>query len=287
VPIAAITLEFDPLLRLTDDLTLRWQAVAIAAIVLVALILAGWLARRAGLRPDDLLFMTVAAVPGALVGGRLGYVILHLDYYGANKALILDPAQGSLELGLGVVGGLASASYVAMLLGAPIGRWARVVTPSLLLVLGAGKLAMLLGGAGQGQPADSQWAVSFSGPGPWGSLAPELAAHPSQAYEGIATLAVLAVLTVIQAAGFLRRPDGRVLLLGLAGWALARSFVSLTWRDAPVLGGLNAGSVVALLLALGASLGFVTLSVWQGSGRRRGASGNEVDWADPSARPRF
>jgi phosphatidylglycerol:prolipoprotein diacylglycerol transferase len=287
VPIAVITLEFDPLLHLTDDLALRWQAVAIAAVVLAGLVLAGWLARRDGLRADDLLFMAVAAVPGALVGGRLGYVILHLEFYGANKALILDPAQGSLELGLGVVGGVASASYVALLLGAPIGRWARVVAPSLLLILGAGKLAMLLGGAGQGQPDDATWAVAFGGPGPWGSLAPELPAHPSQAYEGIATLVVLAALTVVQAAGFLRQPDGRVLFLGLAGWALARSAISLTWRDASVLGDLNAGSLIALLVGLGALIGYAIRVVWPSSGFGRRSSRHDVEWADPSSRPRF
>ena len=40
------------------------------------------------LRPDDLLFIAVAAIPGAVAGGRIGYLILHYDYYSANSAAL-------------------------------------------------------------------------------------------------------------------------------------------------------------------------------------------------------
>ena len=41
---------------------------------------------------------------------------------------LIDPAVGGLELGLAVVGGLATAAIVAALLGSSVGRWAHVVT---------------------------------------------------------------------------------------------------------------------------------------------------------------
>lgn len=285
MPIAAITLAFDPILRL-GDVAVRWQTVALVGVVFVGLVLAGLIARRNGLRPDDLLFIAVAAVPGAIVGGRLGYVLLHLDYYGSNKVAILDPAQGSLELALAVVGGVASGTYVATLLGAPVGAWLRAATPSLLLMLGAGKLAMVLGGAGQGQPTDADWAVAFAGPGPWASLAPDVAAHPSQAYEGIATLAVLAVLTAGGMAGAFRRADGQLFLVGLAGWGLVRAGASTTWRDPAVAGPLGMGGLIALVVAAGAVAGW--LLVARRAGRvSAGGTMRDVEWADPAARPRF
>ena len=120
---------------------------------------------------------------------------------GRTLEAIVDPAQGSLELSLAIVGGTLSGAYVAGLLGAPIGRWLRAAALPLLFVLGSGKLAMVLGGSGQGLPSDLPWATAYVGPGPWGSLAPALPSHPSQLYEGIATLAVLAVLTLALASG--------------------------------------------------------------------------------------
>ena len=74
MPIAVIAFDFDPLLHLAEGLVVRWQTVALAAVIAAALIAAGWIARRVDLRPDDLLFIAVGIVPGAVIGGRLGYV---------------------------------------------------------------------------------------------------------------------------------------------------------------------------------------------------------------------
>ena len=257
VPIVVIAFDFDPLFRLADALVVRWQTIALAMVIVAALIAAGVTARRAGLRPDDLLFIAVGTVPGAVVGGRLGYALLHLDYYATDPMAVFDPAGGGLELGLAVAGGLLTAGYVGRLLGAPIGPWSRVAALPVLFALGAGKLTMVLGGAGQGRPTDSAWATAYLGPGPWSSLAPALPSHPSQAYEGIATLALLLAVVAVLAAGRRApfRPDGRLLLIGLGAWAIVRLAASLTWRDPPIVGPLNAGSLIA------AGLGVVSFAL--------------------------
>jgi phosphatidylglycerol---prolipoprotein diacylglyceryl transferase len=289
VPIANLLFEFDPVLRLADGLVLRWQTVALVGVIAAALIVTGLIARREGLRPDDLLFISVATVPGALVGGRLGYVLLHLEYYGANRTAVFDPGQGSLELGLAVIGGALSGAYVAALLGAPLGHWMRTTALPLLLLLGAGKLAMVLGGAGQGQPVDLAWATAYSGGGPWGSLAAAVPAHPAQAYEGLATLALLLALTLARVAGAFEARDGRLLVLAIGGWAVIRAVVSTTWRDPILAAGLNAAGLVAVAIAVGAGIVFVVMSRRRSSaGATTNAGGSrDVTWADPEARPRF
>jgi phosphatidylglycerol:prolipoprotein diacylglycerol transferase len=287
VPIAVIAFDFDPLFRLGDDLAVRWQTAALVAILAAGLVVAGLIARREGLRTDDLLFIAVASVPGAVVGGRLGYVLLHLDYYGAHSQAILDPSQGSLELALGIVGGMLSGSYVASLLGAPIGTWLQALTLPLLFVLGAGKLAMVLGGAGQGQPADLPWATAYLGQGPWGSLAAELPSHPSQAYEGIAALAVLLMLTLALATDAIEGRDSRLFFAGLGAWAVARAAIALTWRDPAVLAGLNAGSLIAIAVALGCALAWLIVVRRRPRSQAASAGPRDIQWADPETRPRF
>ena len=248
MPIAIIAFDFDPLLRIADALVVRWQTIALAIVIAAALFAAGAMARRAALRSDDLLFIAVGIVPGAVIGGRLGYALLHLDYYGADPLAIFDPAGGGLELGLAVAGGLLTAGYVAKLLDAPIGAWLHVAVLPLLFALGAGKLTMVLGGAGQGQPSGAAWATAYLGPGPWASLAPSLPSHPSQAYEGVATLIVLVLAVSILAArgNPSGSPDGRAFFFGVAAWAFVRAAASLTWRDPAIVGPLNAGTLIAL-----------------------------------------
>ncbi len=287
MPTAVVTFGFDPIAHPFGDLVVPWGVLALAGVLIVSLVLAGLLARSAGVRSDDLAFIAVGAVPGAVVGGRLGYVLLHWDYYGTRTGALLDPAVGSLELGLAVLGGLMTASYVCRLLGAPVGRWLHVATAPLLFALGAGKLTMVLTGAGQGAPSDAPWATAYAGPGPWGSLAPALSSQPSQAYEGVATLVILAGLTLVMLAGVFERHDGRALFVALGAWAMMRAVVSATWRDPVLAGGLNGGGLIAIGAVLVATVGFAWIVALGPRRRLRAERAAEVRWADPEAQSRF
>ncbi|HYN48378.1 MAG TPA: hypothetical protein VER83_05885, partial [Candidatus Nanopelagicales bacterium] len=131
--LAAIVLDFDPYLRLGDR-AVRWETLAIAAAVLVGMVAMALVAGRTPtgglligeeelpeeeregpwhLRRDDLMFIILGAVPGAVILGRLGYGLLQVDYYAGDWRALLDPGQGSLELTLAVVGGTLTAVYVA------------------------------------------------------------------------------------------------------------------------------------------------------------------------------
>jgi prolipoprotein diacylglyceryltransferase len=281
VPLNVIVLEFDPIFRL-GDIEMRLETVGLAVVLVMSLLVAAFVARatpaggdplerNARLRADDLLFVTMGALPGAVVSGRLGYVLLHLDYYGTHPAFIVDPAYGSLELTLGVAGGVLSAAYVLRLLGAPLGRWAHVAIFPLLLALGAGKLVQVLGGDGQGLPTEVPWGTLYVGDGPWGSLGSDIASHPSQVYEGIAVLLVLQLMTVLVARGAFRAADGSALLVGLALWSLVRMAVATTWRDAGVVGPVR----VEQLLALGLGMACTALLVGRG---RTGIAGLARRW---------
>jgi phosphatidylglycerol:prolipoprotein diacylglycerol transferase len=294
VPAAVIELAFDPIVRLAD-LAVRLETLALAGAIATALLLAAWLARSAPADPvgsgasaatlglEDLLFTVLGILPGAFLGGRLGYVLIHLDYYVGHPASIIDPSQGSLELGLAVAGGALSGSYVASLLGGSIGQRLHLATVPLLVGLGLGKLAMALGGDGQGSATEDSWATAYLGDGPWGSLAAAIPAHPAQVYEALATLLVLGLVVLVMAV----RPDvprdGRLLLFALVLWSVGRTLVAMTWRDPPVVGPLRAGQLIAIGLAAAyAALLIATLIRGrQGSLAQRTT---EPEWPDPAER---
>jgi phosphatidylglycerol---prolipoprotein diacylglyceryl transferase len=267
VPLAVITFDFDPLVEIAS-LTVRWETIAIACAVLLAVVVAAALAfsdrrgRDGPLRRDDMLFILVAIVPAAVVGGRLGYVLIHLDYFRVNPDRILDPSAGGLELGLAVVGGLLAGLVVAALLGLPVGRWLHVAAVPLLLVLGLGKLSNVLGGTGQGEPSVVDWATAYLGPGPWGSLGPEIPSHPAQVYEAAATgVALLVLLATAFVLSPIRR-DGRLFFLALGLWAIGRLAAAFWWRDPSAVGPLNAAQLIALGIAIG-SIAVLVVIAWR------------------------
>ena len=255
---AVIAFDFDPYLHLGDGVV-RWETLGVAGAIFVALLLAGIGARTMELRADDLLFVVLGVVPGAVIGGRLGYVVLHPAYFADHPGAILDPGIGSLELGLAVVGGALTGGIVAALLDGTVGRWFHIAALPVLVALATGKLARALGGRGQGQPSDAPWATAYLGPGPWGSLAPEVPSLPSQAIEGFATLAVLLLAMGVLAVPGLRRPDGRAFLAGVGLWALIRMIIAFTWRDPVVAGPFRTEQLIDLAIALGCVVGIVLL----------------------------
>jgi prolipoprotein diacylglyceryltransferase len=326
-PSAVIALSFDPI-ALLGDIAVRWETIAVAVIIFAAIVVAGTIARRTPvdptrpadapgeepgtlnrLRNDDLLYIAVSALPGAVIGARLGYWLIHLDYYGGNVLPLLDIGQGGFQLSLGVVGGIITSSMVAGLLGAPLGRWLHALVLPVLLALAGGKLAMALGGSGQGLPSDASFATAYTGLGPWGSLAPAIPSHPSQVYEAIATVFVLLIVMIVLAAGAFRGRNGGAFLLAIGLWAVARGLVATTWRDPEVLGPLRADQVISIAIA---SVSFVLLILVavtsrvrtsrrgpdEGGGRQAqggvarpaGASeagGEGPAWPDPTSRPRI
>jgi len=274
VPTAVLAFDFDPWLHLGDG-AVRWETVAIAVAIFLSVVLAGVAARSSGLRVDDLLFVILGIVPGAVVGGRLGYVLLHPAFFTSAPGRMLDPGVGSLELTLGVVGGALTGSLVALLLDGRPGPWLRVATFPTLLVLGAGKLAMVLGGTGQGLPTSGDPATAYLGSGAWGSLGPAIPSIPSQALEAAATGIIVILIVLVSLAPALRRPDGRLFLLALAGWAIGRAIVASTWRDPVLAGPLRAEQVIDVVVAIGSlGLAFVLIAA------RRGGWGEMTASAD-------
>ncbi len=267
MPAAVIAFDFDPFLHLGDGVV-RWETLGIAVAIFVALVLAGVGARAMELRADDLLFVVLGIVPGAVIGGRLGYVLLNPAFFSDRPGAILDPGVGSLELGLAVVGGAVTGGIVAILLDGTVGRWFHVAALPALVALGTGKLAMALGGRGQGVPSDSSWATAYLGPGPWGSLAPGVPSVPSQAFEGLATLVVLLVVLGLRTVPRLGRPDGRAFLVSIGLWAFARMIVVATWRDPIVAGPLRTEQLIDAGIVVGCLAGIAFLE-W----RERPASG--------------
>ena len=288
MPLGVLTITFDPVLRLDEAASIRYETVALAIVVFLALVLAarigsitpavGPYVPAPGLRVDDLVFAVVGAVPGAVIGGRLGYVLDHLEFYRNNPGAILDVNQGGLTLTLAVPLGLVTGGVIARLLGAPVGRWLHAASLPLLFALAAGKAVGVLGATGQGAASDLPWATSYLGPGPWGALGADVPAHPSQVYEAVLVAGAIAVLWLAARLEFVARRDGGAMFVALGLWAVARFVVAFTWRDPAIAGPLRMEQLLALAVLAVAGLGILERA-------RAPLHGPAGTRADPEARP--
>ncbi len=296
--LAVIRLDFDPILHLRGPVSadIAYATLAVAGAIFVAILLAARFADRSGrrtglpsLRLDDLLFIVLGIIPGAVIGGRLMYALDYLPYYQANPTALIDPAQGGLSLLGAVIGGAVTGAYIAGLLDSA-SRWLDVASTSMLLAIGLGKFATVLEGAGQGQFWTGAWAIGYAGSGPWLSPSAQIPAHPTQVYEGLWALLGIVVVLAVHAGPVLghlpervrqagtwaanrealgepvargRLRFGYLFLVALVWWLVGRIGIAFLWRDDPVLGPLGVEQVAAIIVVLVIVVGVLVASIRQ------------------------
>ena len=253
VPIAVIAFDFDPLLHLAEGLTVRWQTIALAAVVALCLgrRQASWRgARRFGRTTSCTSRSGPSRARWSADGSGMRCSCRTRFAPGRCRCSTRRSAVSSSAWRSSVV--CCPGSVVAALLGAPIGS------------MGAPPRNPAARGD-RGRQADDGPRRERSGPGlrrHVGDRLPRrravgrrshraLSSHPAQVYEAVGTLVVAVIVVLATAAGAFRARDGRRLLIAIAGWALVRAVVSTTWRDPVVAGPLPAGGLVALGVAVG------------------------------------
>lgn len=161
------------------------------AFALVTLLMRGN-ARRFGLDSDRVVDMVMLILVSGIIGARLLYAALNLDYYLHNPFEIFNLSKG----GLVWYGGFFSSILVLMiyLRKNKINFWvaADLVSPYMALAQALGRIGCFLNGCCYGMEAPSGffWAVTFPGE--------SMMRHPVQIYSSLVLLAIFVILRVEQ-----------------------------------------------------------------------------------------
>ena len=246
--------------------SVRLETIALAVVVLVALIAAVRIARTtpldvrrsAGdrlppdgepnhLRADDLLFIAVAAIPGAVAGGPDRLHLLHLDYYTGQSRRDLRHQPGRLRT---VACRRRRHAHRRDRGRAPRRARrpldARADRAAAARTGGRARRAMVLGGDGQGRPVGRAPGDGLPRPGSVGfARAGRCRRIRRRRTRRVATVIVILLLSDLLTLGRFERRAGGAFLLGIAMWSVARAIVATTWRDPAVVGPLNMGQVLA------------------------------------------
>ena len=120
--------------------------VMIALAFITAILLAMKEAKKSGENPERILDLSLYVIVGALIGGRLGYILTYLDYYMKNPVKILYFRQG----GLSFLGGFLVAYSLCWLYvkRTKISFWkyADFAAPSIAIGIGIGRIGCFLNG---------------------------------------------------------------------------------------------------------------------------------------------
>lgn len=153
-----------------------------------------YLSRRFGYKESAVEERVMTAILLGVAGSRLGYVLQHPVEYLTNPLRILNLREGGLTIMGGV---LFTAGYLYLKYrrdGVPVVNLFDFLAGPLLVGMAFGRLGCFAHGCCHGAICDLPWAVTF----PEGVLGPGVPGgprHPSQIYEMLADLGLLALVT--------------------------------------------------------------------------------------------
>lgn len=263
----------DPVMVNLGPLPVRWYAMGYIISLLAGWFIAMRLARSDALwggvprpapeRLDDLL---VYVAFGAVLGGRIGYVLFYnLPFFLENPLEIPAVWKGGMSFHGGLAGATLGAWLFARREKAPFLSVADLVCAVAPIGLFLVRIANFIKPELWGRPTDVSWAMVFPGAGP-------LPRHPSQLYEaGLEGLALGLVMLIAVRTGAFRRPGlTSGLFIGLYG--VARIFCEFFREPDPQLGFLFGGATMGMLLSAPLVLFGVVLILYSLRRARRAAN---------------
>lgn len=258
--------DIDPfVLRLGDDIGLRWYGLAYLLGFLIAGLLL-YLYHKKGRSPFGFEVQTsamTAIIIGIIVGGRVGYMLFYqFEEFARNPLSLFQIWQGGMSSHGGFIGCAFAVWWISRSTGTPYLCTADIIAtlgpPGILL----GRIANFINGELWGKVTEVPWAVIFPASAPPGtpleSITPR---HPSQLYE--AALEGLLLTVYMQMRfwfGRPSRPAGQLcgeLLLMYALMRIGGEF--FREPDASLILGLSRGVFLTLFLA-GAGAGIIIYS---------------------------
>ena len=176
--------------------------------------------RRKGFHPESLLDLAFGLFVSGLIGARLFFVLLNLDWYQTYPLEIFQLQKGGLVAYGGFFLAVVFAIVFTRLKSIPFWEAVDLVAPAWILGLAFGRIGCFLNGCCYGKPSGSFLARLFSGSGE--------AIHPTQLYESAGLFLLFLGLTVADRRSL---KSGRLFSLTLLGYATLRFVIEFFRGD--------------------------------------------------------
>ncbi|WP_290651071.1 prolipoprotein diacylglyceryl transferase [Aquisalimonas sp.] len=171
--------DIDPVAINLGPIAIHWYGLMYLVGFLGAWLLGRWRARRddSPIRPEHMEDLLVFGALGAILGGRIGYVVFYDPNLLATDPLALIRIwEGGMSFHGGLLGVLAALWLYSWRRGCGFLRLADFTAPLVPIGLGAGRIGNFINGELWGRTSDLPWAMVYPpmGPDP---------RHPSQLYQ--------------------------------------------------------------------------------------------------------
>ncbi len=182
--------QIDPIALHFGPISIHWYGLMYLIGFAAAWWLGRWRAQRLGSnwQPEQIGDVIFYGALGAVLGGRLGYVLFYdLPGFLAAPLTIIKVWQGGMSFHGGLIGVLVAMWLYGRRYRKTFFEVTDFIAPLVPIGLGAGRVGNFINGELWGKVSDVPWAIVFPNGGP-------LARHPSQLYQALLEGLVLFII---------------------------------------------------------------------------------------------
>lgn len=224
-------------------LELRWYGILISLGMVIGIVLASYNCKVKKLSYDSMMDLILVALPAAIVGARLYYVLFNLSYYMNNPGEMINIRQGGLAIHGGVIFALAAAYIYARKKKLNFLGFADAAVPSLILAQAIGRWGNFFNQEAHGGEVSKEFISNFPQFIQKGMFIDGAYYHPTFLYESIWNLAVFVILMIV-----LRKvsKDGVTFFTYVGLYSIGRFIIEGLRTDSLMLGPIRVAQLVSL-----------------------------------------
>ena len=241
--------------------TVYGYGLMIAIGVLVAYSVGEYRAKKQGLDPDSLFWITVSCLVGGILGAKLLFIIVEIKSIIADPSILLDVTHGFVVYG-GIIGGIGVGYLYCKIKKLEFLKYFDLVMPSIAIAQGFGRVGCMFAGCCYGRETDSWFHVVY---------------HSSDfAPNGVALIPTQMVMVILNFAHFfilvflikkLVKHDGQIAGFYLVFYSIGRFFLEYLRNDPRGNVDILSTSQFISLFILAAGVGTILLCGYLGKKR--------------------
>ncbi|EPD50630.1 prolipoprotein diacylglyceryl transferase [Paenisporosarcina sp. HGH0030] len=245
---------FDPIAISLGPIDVRWYGAIIAFGIVLAFLVAQREMLKRGFHEEFLTDLLIWAVPLAILGARLYYVIFKWEYYSENPGDILQVWEGGLAIHGALIASFVTAYVFTKKRKVSFLKLADVVAPSILIGQTIGRWGNFMNQEAHGGPVSRAFLENMFLPD-WIIEQMRIDGtyyHPTFLYESIWNFMGVVILILLRRVNLLR---GEMFLFYLIWYSVGRFFIEGLRTDSLyLLGELRTAQVVSLITVVVALL---------------------------------
>lgn len=251
-----MVMALNPIAFQLGPISVHWYGIILGTAALVGLLLALREARRVGMDPEIIMDVVMYAVPAAIIGARIYYVIFRWDeYYSTHPGEIIAIWHGGIAIHGALIASVLTGYMYSRIKKISFWRLADIIAPSLIIGQGIGRWGNFMNQEAHGGPVTLEFLQGLHLPqfiiNQMHILDPVTNTyqyyHPTFLYESIWNIAGFLLLITIRRVVKMKRGD---LFLSYVIWySIGRFFVEGLRTDSLMLTeSLRIAQVISLVL---------------------------------------